>query len=221
MLAAAVGIKLTSPGPIFYRAVRIGRDRRRLVGQGQKTHIPERRRGEYRGCEFIMYKFRTMHVDQRGDSSPITASSDSRVFWFGAWLRAAKVDELPQLLNVVKGEMALVGPRPEAPEIVRMHYTKDDLLTLQVLPGLTSPGTLYYYTKCEALLSAGSVVQTYTERVMPIKLAIDRVYLRNASFAYDVRVLARTVVVLAGRLAGQHRFADPPELALIGRSPQA
>ena len=68
-------------------------------------------------------------------------------------MRATKIDELPQLLNVIKGDMALVGPRPEAPEIVDRYYTADDIATLQVLPGLTSPGTLYYYTHCEAMLT--------------------------------------------------------------------
>ena len=151
-LVAAIGIKLTSPGPIFYRATRIGRDLRRpQLDNGATVHPVERRRKDgYYGREFTMYKFRTMRVDTSSTSSPITAASDSRVFPFGAFLRATKIDELPQFVNVLKGDMSLVGPRPEAPEIVRGHYTPDDITTLQVPLGVTSPGTVYYYTHGES-----------------------------------------------------------------------
>ncbi len=87
---AAVGIRLSSPGPVLYRAERVGRDQR----------------------PFIMFKLRTMHLRRRSDSSRITSADDPRVFPLGAWLRAVKVDELPQLWNVLRGEMSLVGPRP-------------------------------------------------------------------------------------------------------------
>ena len=106
-----------------------------------------------------MYKFRTMRVS--ANASSITAASDSRVFPFGAFLRATKIDELPQLVNVLKGDMSLVGPRPEAPEIVRDHYTADDLTTLQVPPGLTSPGSVYYYTHGESTLADDAAVDHY------------------------------------------------------------
>jgi lipopolysaccharide/colanic/teichoic acid biosynthesis glycosyltransferase len=202
LLVAAIGIKLTNRGPIFYRARRIGRDRRR-----------EQREGGYHGRVFTMYKFRTMQVDANAATTPITAWKDSRVFPFGRLLRATKIDELPQLLNVIKGDMALVGPRPEAPEIVRLHYSRDDLGTLQVLPGVTSPGTLYYYTHCEAMLETDAVADLYVQRLLPIKLALDRVYLKHPTLAYDVRVLLRTLAVIVARLFGSEQFPDPPELA--------
>ena len=201
LLVGAIGIKLTSSGPVLYRAKRIGRDRRR-----------QQRAGPYHGREFTMYKLRTMHVDTGKEATPITAWQDPRVFTWGRFLRAVKIDELPQLVNVIKGDMSLVGPRPEAPEIVRTHYRADDFATLLVLPGLTSPGTLYYYTHCETALAANVVMEVYVERVLPVKLALDRVYLVNASFAYDLRILLRTMKVVVGRSLGIRRFADPPEL---------
>src|SRR4051812_45016081 len=106
-----------------------------------------------------MYKFRTMPMHSDAAGNPITARNDFRVFPFGRFLRATKIDELPQLINVLKGDMTLVGPRPEAPEVVRVHYAKDDLFTLQVPPGLTSPGTVYYYTHFESTLPAEGVLK--------------------------------------------------------------
>jgi lipopolysaccharide/colanic/teichoic acid biosynthesis glycosyltransferase len=212
LVAAAAGIKLTSPGPILYRSRRIGRDRRRWIQDTRSAcQGPERRQKMYRGREFTLYKFRTMRMGS-DPGALITAHNDSRVFPFGAFLRATKIDELPQLINVVKGDMALVGPRPEAPEIVRTAYGADDMVTLQVRPGVTSPGSLYYYTHSEAKLTGSDVTQTYVLRVLPIKLALDRAYLQRATLAYDVRIILRTAFVIAARCAGWKRFPDPPEL---------
>ena len=214
---AAIGIKLTSPGPVLFRAPRIGRDRRRLGPAPAPAFSPERRRAGYGGREFRMYKFRTMHASgAAGAGGPITAANDPRVFTFGSWLRATKIDELPQLLNVLKNDMAFVGPRPEAPEIVREHYTSDDLTTLQVLPGVTSPGTLYYYTHGERLLSGVEVMELYLRGLLPVKMALDRVYIDHASVRYDIRLILRTIVVIVGRALGSRRFADPPELVEAG-----
>jgi lipopolysaccharide/colanic/teichoic acid biosynthesis glycosyltransferase len=214
-LVAAIGIRLTSPGPIFYRAKRIGRDLRRVYPDVRSTvHPTERRRQDgYRGREFTMYKFRTMRMDTSDAAKPITAANDSRVFAFGAFLRATKIDELPQLINVLKGDMTLVGPRPEAPEIVRSYYTPDDLTTLQVPPGVTSPGTVYYYTHCESKLATETVVEEYVQRLLPAKLALDRVYIKRPTVLYDIRVILRTIVTIVARTLGRRWFADPPELA--------
>jgi lipopolysaccharide/colanic/teichoic acid biosynthesis glycosyltransferase len=213
LLIAAIGIKLTSPGPILYRAPRIGRDRRKGRSERRsQVRDCDRRRQGYWGREFTMFKFRTMRASRGAVGTPITARNDSRVFPFGAFLRATKIDELPQLLNVLKGDMTLVGPRPEAPEIVRAHYSKDDLTTLQVPPGVTSPGTVYYYTHCESTLAADAVVDHYVEELLPAKLALDRVYLRRASILYDLRVLLRTAAGIAARIAGSKSFPEPPEL---------
>jgi lipopolysaccharide/colanic/teichoic acid biosynthesis glycosyltransferase len=216
LLIAAIGIKLTSPGPILYRAPRIARDRRRRPSDRRsKVRDSERRQDGYWGREFTMYKFRTMRIASSGAGTPITARNDSRVFPFGAFLRATKIDELPQLFNVLKGDMTLVGPRPEAPEIVRSHYTKE------VHPGVTSPGTVYYYTHCESTLATDAVVDQYVEELLPAKLALDRVYLRRANLLYDLRVVLRTIAGITARIFGSKSFPDPPELREVegGRVP--
>jgi lipopolysaccharide/colanic/teichoic acid biosynthesis glycosyltransferase len=213
LVVAAIGIKLTSPGPVLYRARRIGWDRRLMQSdrRAKPRNMERRRQDGYYGREFTMYKFRTMHVGSNTGSS-ITARNDTRVFPFGAWLRASKIDEFPQLLNIIKGDMSLVGPRPEAPEIVRGHYTPEDLTTLQIPPGLTSPGSLYYYTHCETMLPGDNATDVYVRRLLPVKLALDRVYIRNAQILYDVRMIIRTVTLLAARTFGRQSFPDPPEL---------
>jgi lipopolysaccharide/colanic/teichoic acid biosynthesis glycosyltransferase len=150
-----------------------------------------------------------MHASTGG---PITAGDDARVFRFGRFLRATKIDELPQLVNVILGDMALVGPRPEAPEIVRRYYRAADLDTLRVRPGLTSPGTLYYYTHCEATLQGGDITQAYVQRILPLKLELDRRYILNATLGSNVRLLLRTVGVIVAHTLGKRRFPEPPEM---------
>jgi len=192
---AAVAIRLTSPGPVFYRATRVGRGNR----------------------PFTMFKLRTMHVNWSGASrkladSAITARNDPRVFRVGSILRSTKLDELPQLFNVLRGEMSLVGPRPEDPRFVEKHYTPEHLATLDVPPGLTSPGSVWYYASAESELTADDPERHYVERVLPLKLALDLVYVRGISVWYDVALIARTVRVLGALLLGRRRFADPPEM---------
>jgi lipopolysaccharide/colanic/teichoic acid biosynthesis glycosyltransferase len=191
LAVAAIGIRLTSRGPILFRATRAG------IG----------------GAPFTMLKLRTMHVDggRRGDV--ITAHDDRRVFAFGAWLRRSKVDELPQLVNVLRGEMAIVGPRPEDPRIVERYYTDADRETLTRLPGLASPGSLYNYTHGERLIGAEDPERDYVERLLPIKLALDRVYVRRATALYDLRIVLRTIGTIASLAAGRRAFAEPPEMA--------
>jgi lipopolysaccharide/colanic/teichoic acid biosynthesis glycosyltransferase len=194
-ILAAAGIRICSAGPILYRAKRAGRH----------------------GKIFTMYKFRTMHVRQDGYASAIAAKNDPRVFVFGQWLRRLKIDELPQLINVLKGEMAIVGPRPEDPRIVDEYYTKEHLETLSVLPGLASPGSIYNYTHGERLLSADNTEQQYVEQLMPVKLALDIVYVREASFVYDLKIILRTIGVILAIALGKREFADPPEMIKAAR----
>jgi lipopolysaccharide/colanic/teichoic acid biosynthesis glycosyltransferase len=199
LAVAAMGIALSSPGPILYRATRIGLDRRRDTTATPDGVAAERRqRADYYGREFTLLKLRTMHLTT-AQGSPITAARDPRVFRVGAWLRATKIDELPQLINVIKGDMALVGPRPEAPEIVRSHYKRQDLETLQVLPGLTSPGSLHYYEHGEALLQTEDATQIYVDRLLPVKLAIDRAYVSRSTLGSDFRTLLKTIRIVAAR----------------------
>jgi len=185
LLFAALGIRRASPGPVLYRAERAG------VG----------------GVPFTMYKLRTMHVDAAA-SGRITSADDTRVFRWGATLRRFKLDELPQLVNVLRGEMALVGPRPEDTSIVREHYDALMWETLSVPPGITSPGSLHYFAD-EASLPTGleDAEAVYLERLLPAKIALDLVFVRNRSHRYEVEILTRTLLgiigcdrVLAGRL---------------------
>jgi lipopolysaccharide/colanic/teichoic acid biosynthesis glycosyltransferase len=187
---AAIGIRLSSPGPIFYRAQLTGRN----------------------GRPFTMYKLRTMHVDHGGFDSIITAARDPRVFRFGAWLRRVKLDEFPQLINIVRGDMSIVGPRPENARIVERYYRPEHRELLRVSPGLTSPGTLYDYTHGDDLVGSTNPEQAYVERLLPIRLALDQVYLRHASLGYDVALVFRTVGLIAAIASGRRAFRDPPEL---------
>jgi len=191
LAAAALGIRLSSHGPVLYRARRAGRG----------------------GAPFLMYKLRTMHVEHGAHRSAITGSADPRVFPFGAWLRRTKVDELPQLVNVLRGEMSIIGPRPEDPQFVAAHYAPMHYETLAVRPGLASPGSLYSTTHGENRLRPDQAERDYVERLLPLKLALDVVYVRRASPWYDAALIARTVGILAGRLAGRRTFPEPPELA--------
>ncbi len=188
LLIVALAIRRVSPGPALYRARRVGRH----------------------GRLFTMYKFRTMHAQAAGGL--ITARDDQRIFPLGRWLRRLKLDELPQLLNVVKGEMALVGPRPEDPAIVDAHYTPQQRETLRVRPGLASPGSLFNYTHGEKMLVEGTAAARYIEQLLPLKLALDLVYVREASLAYDLLLIVRTLSVIVQILLGRQHFPEPPEL---------
>jgi lipopolysaccharide/colanic/teichoic acid biosynthesis glycosyltransferase len=187
---AALGIRLSSRGPVFYRAIRVGARRR----------------------PFVMYKLRSMHVQERGQSA-ITAAVDPRIFRFGELLRRSKLDELPQFLNVLRGDMAIVGPRPEDPKFVEEHYTPVQLETLEVRPGLTSPASLYDYVHGEPTLTSGDVERQYVEQLLPVKLALEVVYVRRASLGYDIAIIGRTIWTIVLVLAGRREFPELPEMA--------
>jgi lipopolysaccharide/colanic/teichoic acid biosynthesis glycosyltransferase len=192
---AALAIRLTSPGPILYRA--------RRAGLG--------------GRPFFMLKLRTMHVDHAGMRSRITGVNDPRIFPVGRVLRHLKIDELPQLINVLRGEMSIVGPRPEDPELVEQYYGPAHRETLTVRPGLSSPGSLYHDTHGEPFLQGGDPEARYLERLLHIKLALDLVYVRRASMWYDCAIILRTISTITSRMLGRRHFPDPPELRAAGR----
>lgn len=188
MMALALILLVAEGRPVLYRARRIGGDSQ----------------------EFTMYKFRTM---QKGTATrgAITGSVDPRVHRIGGWLRRLKLDELPQLINVVQGDMAIVGPRPEDPAIVACHYTDWMRETLSVLPGLTSTGSLCYFADESSLPAHGKDAEEfYVAHVLPGKLALDLVYVRGRTFKYDVELIMRTFVGIAG-WSGPFRRSEESE----------
>jgi lipopolysaccharide/colanic/teichoic acid biosynthesis glycosyltransferase len=175
VVAAAIGVKLESRGPAFYSGPRVGLN----------------------GRPFRIHKLRTMRVGADGIGPAVTAAGDSRITSVGRLLRRTKADELPQLVNVLKGEMSLVGPRPEHPDYVK-HYTTEQRLCLSVRPGMTGPTAIAYIDE-EQILGAGDAETTYLREVMPRKLALDLDYVRTASFAGDLRILLKTAALLLRR----------------------
>jgi lipopolysaccharide/colanic/teichoic acid biosynthesis glycosyltransferase len=171
-LLLAVLIKADSAGPVFYRAQRVGKE----------------------GKLFRQYKFRSM-VDCAAQHGPgITTAGDERITRVGRLMRRSKLDELPQLLNVLKGEMDLVGPRPEDPRYVAL-YTPEQRRLLAVRPGITSPASLRYRHE-EHLLEGPDWEAVYVEQVMSHKLQIELDYMERRTISSDLRVILETVQAL-------------------------
>src|SRR5256885_1691543 len=180
--AAAIAVKRESPGPAFYRGARVGRD----------------------GQPFQMFKLRTMRLNADREGPAVTGAGDPRVTSVGRVLRRTKADELPQLLNVLRGEMSLVGPRPESPDFVK-HYTPEQRQVLTVRPGMTGPAAIAYINE-EEMLGGGDAEATYVKSVMPAKLALDLEYVRSSSFAGDLEILARTAWLVLSRPRGARKI---------------
>jgi lipopolysaccharide/colanic/teichoic acid biosynthesis glycosyltransferase len=182
MMVATVGIMINSRGPILYRATRIGKG----------------------GESFTMFKFRSMHVSSQKTSEPlITVHGDKRIFQFGKILRKTKADELPQLLNVLLGNMSLVGPRPEDPKIVETYYTDWMKYTLTACPGITSPGAIFYYGVGEKLIKKDDPEGSYATILLPPKMAIERAYLERATWLSDLVCIVHTALAILGALTNR------------------
>ena len=172
-LLLALAIRLDSPGPVFFRQQR--------VGQG--------------GRLFRIHKFRTMH--QAAESAgQLTVGADPRVTRVGRWLRGHRLDELPQLIDVLRGRMSLVGPRPEVPRYVAHYPPALKALVLSVRPGITDPASLAFRNEAEVLATSDDPERIYIEQILPAKLAASADYARHASLWTDLGVLARTLGVL-------------------------
>ncbi len=170
-LVVAVLIKADSTGPVFYRQVRVGR--------GEKL--------------FRIHKFRTMVTDADVRGPQLTAGNDRRITRIGAFLRRWKVDELPQLIDVLCGDMSLVGPRPEVPEYVS-HYPKETRrLVLSVRPGITDRASIHFRDENELLAGKGNPAKFYIEQILPIKLKYHKDYARSHSVADDFRIILETL----------------------------
>lgn len=168
-LAAVIAIKLGSPGPVLHRAARAGKG----------------------GVPFTLFKFRTMVTGAHQRGPGITPAGDPRITPIGRLLRRAKLDELPQLINVLKGEMSLVGPRPEDPRYVAL-YTPEQRRVLAVRPGITSPASVRYRHE-EQLLQGTDWQQVYLQQVMPHKLQIELDYLARRTFWSDCGIIVETL----------------------------
>jgi lipopolysaccharide/colanic/teichoic acid biosynthesis glycosyltransferase len=177
LVSIAVWIKLDSSGPVFFRQERVGR----------------------RGRPFRIWKFRTMCVDSECVGPQLTVGADPRITRAGRFLRRYKLDELPQLLNVLCGEMSLVGPRPEVPRYVARYSERQRAQILAVRPGITDPASIVFVDENDLLSGASDPERVYVESVLPNKLRLYEAYLAQRSFWGDVRLIFRTLAIAARR----------------------
>ena len=171
LILIALAVKLDSPGPVFFRQERVGRF----------------------GVPFRIHKFRTMRHDPEGNGLQITVGADRRITRVGQFLRASKLDELPQLIDVWQGTMSLVGPRPEVPRYVA-HYPaalRDKVLSVR--PGITDIASIEYRDESAVLARAADPERAYIDEVLPHKLALAASYVDQASVWLDIRLILRTI----------------------------
>lgn len=170
LIIIALAITFDSRGGIFYIQTRIGKDFK----------------------PFGLYKFRTMRPDSESKGRLTIGKDDPRITRVGAFLRKYKLDELPQLINVLNGTMNLVGPRPEVLEYVQL-YNEEQRKVLSVKPGITDYASLAYFDENELLAQSSNPRQTYIDEVMPAKLKLNLEYIENRSFGEDLRIVFRTI----------------------------
>ncbi len=172
-LVVAVWVKLDSPGPVFYKQIRVGRNNK----------------------DFFLYKFRSMRVGSDKKGLITVGGHDPRVTRSGYYIRKYKLDEFPQLINVFKGDMSLVGPRPEVRKYVDL-YTPEQMHVLDVRPGITDLASIRYRNENELLEHASDPEQYYRDVVMQDKLRINLEYVRNHSFLGDIRLIFNTFIAI-------------------------
>ncbi|MBM3452997.1 MAG: sugar transferase [Bacteroidetes bacterium] len=158
-----------SPGGIFYRQERIGKG----------------------GKPFFILKFRSMRTDSDAKGKLTVGMRDPRITSAGYFIRKYKLDEFPQFINVLKGEMSVVGPRPEVKEYVNL-YNEEQLKVLNVKPGITDYASLYYFKENELLAQSVDPQKTYIEEIMPAKLKLNEKYLENPTVFHDIRIIYLT-----------------------------
>ncbi len=178
-------IKIVSPGPAFYNAKRVGKD----------------------GMLFDCYKFRSMRVDS-GKVRLTTLENDDRIFPFGKFIRKTKIDEMPQVVNILRGEMSVVGPRPEDQENADKVYVGEYKHILDVKPGLTSTASLYDFTHGELFEDE----ESYEKVFLPKKLKLELYYVNHRSFGYDIMLVLKTAWLIIQRTCGKSEFDEPKEL---------
>lgn len=171
LLIIAILIKTTSKGRIFYRQIRVGKDNK----------------------DFSLLKFRTMRENADKNGLLTVGNHDNRITKIGYLLRKSKLDELPQLLNILFGQMSFVGPRPEVRYYVN-YYTPEQMKVLSVLPGLTDWASLMYIDENEILRQAEDHEKAYIETIMPAKLALNFKYINEMSFVCDMKIIFKTLI---------------------------
>jgi lipopolysaccharide/colanic/teichoic acid biosynthesis glycosyltransferase len=183
LLLLAVVIKLDSPGPIFFRQERIGRGFR----------------------PFFIFKFRTMVQNLSDQGRLITVGDDPRITRVGRFLRKSKFDELPQLINVLKGDMSLVGPRPEVRRYVEL-FRKDYEQILKIRPGITDLASLKYHDEAAVLKRFENPEAEYCNRILPDKISLSKEYVEKSSFIFDLALLVKTLPKIFGRSSARIMF---------------
>jgi lipopolysaccharide/colanic/teichoic acid biosynthesis glycosyltransferase len=174
MLLIAIIIKITSEGPILYKGKRVGRDR--------KT--------------FKILKFRTMIPDAEKLGGSVTSADDLRLTKLGFFLKKYKLDELPQLINILKGEMSFVGPRPEVREYIDAIAERERGIILSIRPGLTDLATLWNFSEEERLRGALNPEKMYAEQIRPEKTKLQLEYIKKRSFVLDLKIILKTILKL-------------------------
>lgn len=173
-VVVAIWIKLDSKGPVFYRQVRVGRY----------------------GKDFRIFKFRSMRVGADSGSLVTIGGRDPRVTKCGYFIRKYKIDELPQLINVLVGDMSFVGPRPEVRHYVN-YWTPEQMRVLEVRPGITDPASIKFRNENDLMANADDPEDYYIHTIMQEKLKLYLEYVDNASFWYDMRLIFKTLKVVA------------------------
>ena len=170
-LLISILILFSSPGGIFYMQERIGRQ----------------------GLPFKLYKFRSMRIDADQSGKLTVGMKDSRITRVGIFIRKYKLDEFPQFINVLRGEMSIVGPRPEVREFVAL-YTDKQKKVLEVKPGITDYASIEYFNENELLAASDDPKKTYIEDIMPDKLKINQKYLANPTLSHDLKIIFMTIL---------------------------
>jgi len=171
LIIVAICIKLDSRGKVLFLQKRVGKD----------------------GKPFYIYKFRTMVTDAENLGKQITVGKDSRITKVGAFLRKYKIDELPQLFNVLKGDMSLVGPRPEVPKYVEL-YTKEERKVLEVRPGITDLASLRYSDENDILGKVENPEEYYINIIMKDKLKLNLEYIEKSNIIFDIYLIIKTII---------------------------
>jgi len=172
LLLIAIIIKMTAGGPVFYKGQRVGKN----------------------GRLFKIWKFRTMIPDAEKQGGSATSANDSRLTKLGKFLKRYKLDELPQLFNILRGEMSFVGPRPEVSFYVNMMAEEERKIILSVRPGMTDLASLWDFREEEVLKGSPDPEKTYMEKIRPTKIKLQLEYVKNRSFWLDLKIILKTIL---------------------------